>query len=84
MKKEKNKSVKSTAGITGSAQYMRNLVSEGVAKADAFKKMLAKWPRFEQDKPGLESRWKMAKRIIESKRVAEVLAKSKKSALAAA
>ena len=51
-------------GLTGSAEYMRELVKRGTSKADAFKKLLAKWPRFETDKAGLISRWNMANKVL--------------------
>ena len=60
----KTKTVK--GGLTGSAEYMRELVKKGTSKADAFKKLLAKWPRFETDKAGLMSRWNMANKIVRS------------------
>jgi len=66
MKKEKTKAKAAKIGITGSAQYMRELVKKGTAKADAFKKVLAKWPQFENDKAGLASRWDMANKILKT------------------
>jgi hypothetical protein len=53
-------------GITGSARYMRELVKNGTSKADAFNKMLAKWPHFVNDKAGLASRWEAANRLVKS------------------
>jgi hypothetical protein len=49
-------------GLT--AEYMRELVKKGTSKADAFKKLLAKWPRFETDKAGLVSHWNMANKVL--------------------
>ncbi|HTV40974.1 MAG TPA: hypothetical protein VMF08_10380 [Candidatus Sulfotelmatobacter sp.] len=63
---KKTKTAKATGGITGSAQYMRDLVAKGVLKKAAFEKMLAKWPKFKHDMVGLESRWNTANRLNKS------------------
>lgn len=61
---KRKSAAKVTGGLTGSAQYMRQMVTDGKSKPQAFEAMLEKWPQFEKDKVGLESRWNMAVKIV--------------------
>lgn len=63
-KSSKKATSKTSAGrITGAAAYMRQLFTDGVSKAEATKKLIAKFPKFEHDAAGVESRWRTAERI---------------------
>lgn len=49
--------------IGGAARFIRHCYNTGTGKHEAFKMALEKWPKFNHDMVGLESRWRMAKKL---------------------
>lgn len=65
-KKAKGSGAKTNSGITGAAEFVRKAYAEGATKAETREKVLQKWPKFEHDAAGFESRWKTAERLAKA------------------
>lgn len=68
----------SNGKITGAAEFVRELYNSGTNKTAAKEKLLAKFPKFEHDLAGFESRWNTAERITKN-----IKAKEQKAATSA-
>lgn len=64
MKKMNSKLARQGKSIAGAAQFVRKQVARGVDKRSIKAAVLKRWPKFETDKAGLESRLRVAQEIV--------------------
>jgi superfamily I DNA/RNA helicase len=67
-KAPKTSTPKITSKLTGAAEYVRTRYNEGANKITVFAEAVEKWPAFNHDKIGLESRWNTAERIAKGRK----------------
>jgi hypothetical protein len=82
MKNEKTKakaSKKVNHDQSGMSAFIRKLFADGVKKVEAYGRTLKKYP-IAKSRHHFEDRWAAAQRLVKSRRVAAVLAKSKQAA----
>ena len=60
------KAAKVSSKLAGAADYVREQYNLGAKKSDVFAAVVEKWPAFNHDKVGLESRWNTAERIAKN------------------